>query len=148
MARDLIVFSSSYTTIGGACYSTLPSSVFTPTFGCERLLPDGDVGIVNGTWTIAGQTITGGLETITATAPLSTVTTSFPPSEATSYVGVAVNDMFILVHQASDSARGSTASSTSKTNSAVRVRGNGNKLGIIATVCCLALALETLLGYN
>ncbi|KAF4636553.1 hypothetical protein G7Y89_g1531 [Cudoniella acicularis] len=124
---------SSYTTIGGACYSTLPSSVFTPTGGCEHILPDGDVGTVYGTWTIGGQTITGGLETITATSPLSTVTTSFAPSDATSYIGVAVNDMFILVHQASDTAMASTASSTSKTNSAVRVRGNENGLGVVAT---------------
>jgi hypothetical protein len=145
MARELILFSSSYTTIGGACYSTLPSSVFTPTGGCEVILPDGDVGSVYGTWTIGVETVTGDLETITATTPLLTVTTSFAPSEATSYIGVAVQVMFLLVHQASDTEMASTASSTSKANSAVRVRGNENRLGVVATVCCLAFALGALL---
>ncbi|KAH6982577.1 hypothetical protein EDB80DRAFT_735947 [Ilyonectria destructans] len=143
---------SSYTTIGGACYSTLPRSIFTPTGGCERIIPDGDVGTVYGTWTIGGQTITGALDTIKATSPVSSVTASFAPSEATSYVGVAISDMFILVHQASDAAKASTtsgtsasASSTSKTNAAVRVRGNGDRLGV-ATVCCLALILGAVLA--
>jgi hypothetical protein len=37
---------------------------------------------------------------------------------------VAVSDAYILVHQASDVSTASIASSTSKTNAAVRVRGN------------------------
>jgi hypothetical protein len=85
---------------------------------------------------------------ITGTIPLSTRTTKFAPSEATRLVGVAVSDMYILVHQASDTAMASTAStasSPSKTNAAVRVRGNENGLGAVAIVYCLALALRSLL---
>jgi hypothetical protein len=109
------------------------------------VIPNDDVGVVDGTWTINGETITGLLNTITATSPLITVTTSFAPSDATSYVGVAVNDMFVLVHQASDTVGASTASSTSETSTAVRVGGNENGLGTIAAVCCLAIALGALL---
>ncbi|KIM99875.1 hypothetical protein OIDMADRAFT_19798 [Oidiodendron maius Zn] len=91
--------------------------------------------------------ITGAVETITGTLPLQTVMTTFAPSEATSYIGVAVSDMFTLVHQASDTAVASTASasSTSKTNMAVRVRGNENGRGIVAAACCLAVTLGALL---
>ncbi|KAH6983760.1 hypothetical protein EDB80DRAFT_735305 [Ilyonectria destructans] len=118
---------SSYTTIEGACYSTLPKSVFTPTGGCKQVLVD------------------------TATSLLSTVTTSFAPSEATSYVGVAISDMFTLIHQASDAAEASTASgtgvsasSTSKKSAALRVRGDVKGLGV-AAVYCLALAVGAFL---
>ena len=99
-----------------------------------------------GTWTIGGQTVTAGLETITATTPVSTRTTVFAPSEATSYVGVAVTDMVVLVHQASDTGKGGPApTTTSKPNSAVRVRGSEKRIGVVAAVCCLALAVEALL---
>ena len=141
-----MILSSSYIATDGACYSVLPSSTFTPTAGCQRLLPGRDLNPVSGTWTMGGVTITGNLEMITGTIPISTRTTSFAPTEATTLVGVAVNDMFILVHQASDTAStASTASSPSKTNAAVRMRGSKNGLGIVAIVYCLALALRTLL---
>ena len=132
----------------GGCYSALPSSAFTTTVGCGNVFPDGDLGTVSGTWTIGGQTITGGLLTITATTPLSTMTTSFAPSEASSYVGVAVEGLYILVHQASYTVTALTPSSASKKNSAVRVRGSGNGLGIVAAVCCLSFFLGTLSLYN
>ncbi|KAE9373099.1 hypothetical protein N431DRAFT_557298 [Stipitochalara longipes BDJ] len=141
---------SSYTTMGAVCYSTLPSSVFTPTAGCQRLLPPGDVGTISGTFTIGGQTLTGELATFTGTTPPSTTTTSFASSDAASLIGVAVQGMFILVHKASDTSGGagsSTASSTSSTkpNSAVSVRGIDIGLGIVATVCCVSFALGALL---
>ncbi|KIM92676.1 hypothetical protein OIDMADRAFT_185076 [Oidiodendron maius Zn] len=145
-ARELIILSSSYMNADGACYSVLPSSTFTPTAGCQRILPGSDLSAVFGTWTMGGETITGNLETITGLIPISTRTTSFAPTEATTLVGVAANDMFILVHQASDTAStASTASSPSKTNAAVSMRGNKNGLGIVAIVYCLALALGALL---
>ena len=141
-----MILSSSYTATGAGCYSGLPSSAFTPTAGCQRILPGSDVSNVSGTWTMGGETITGLLLAITGTIPISTSTTSFAPTEATTLAGAAVNDMFILVHQASDTAStASTASSPSKTNAAVRMRGNKNELGIVAIVYYLALALRTLL---
>ncbi|KAH9208228.1 hypothetical protein DL95DRAFT_414975 [Leptodontidium sp. 2 PMI_412] len=144
---------SSYTPGNGGCYSTLPSSAFTPTTGCGKEGPEANYGTVNGTWTIGGQTITGGLLTITGTIPMSAVTTSFAPSEVTSYVGVALEGMGILVHQSSDivtasatsSAASSTASSTtsgtSKPNSALRVKGNGDMQGVVIAIWCLFFIL-------
>lgn len=142
--RELTLF---LTTDGAACHSTLPSSVFTPTGGCQIDYPSGDLSIVNGTWTVAGRMITGVVDKITGTILLITSTTSFTPAEATSYVGVAVSDMFTLVHQASDTAVASTASasSTSKTNAAVRVRGNENGRGVVTAVCLPAMVLGALL---
>jgi hypothetical protein len=148
VARQLTVFSASstFTALNGGCYSNFPSSVYTPTVGCERIIPSDDVGAVFGTWTIGGQTVTAELETITATTPISTRTTVFAPSEATSYVGVAATDIFILVHQASDTGKGGAASTTtSKPNSAVRMRGSEKRIGVVAAVYCLSLAVEALL---
>ena len=68
--------------------------------------------------------------------------TTFSPAQATELGGMAAQDMFILIHQASDT---STAASPSKTGAAVSVRGNVNGLGVIATVYCFALALTALL---
>lgn len=79
------------------------------------------------------------------TVPISTSTTSFSPSEASNVIGVAVENMYLLVHRASDTAMTSTAASPSKTNAAERVRGNENGLGAMTIVCCLALALIALL---
>jgi len=136
---------SSYTAVDGGCYSTLPVSAFTPTGGCGDILPEEDLGTVSGTWTIGEQTITGGLITITGTITSPAVTTSFAPSETSSYVGVAVEGMYILVHQASDIVTASTASSTSTKNSAVRVRGDGNGLGVVAAVCWLSFVFGAFL---
>jgi hypothetical protein len=74
-----------------------------------------------------------------------------------SYVGVANQAMFLLVHQASDTTgtgaatgtgtgtSSSTGTGTTKPNSAVRVRGNENRLGLIASVCFVAFVLGALL---
>jgi hypothetical protein len=143
--RELISLSSSYTATNGGCYSTLPSSAFAPTTGCRNEAPEADYDTVTGTWTIGGQTITGGLLTVTGTMPISTVTTSFTLSEVTSYIGVALEGMGILVHQPSDivtaSAISSTTSSTSKPNSALRVKSNRNTQGIVIAIWCLFFIL-------
>lgn len=132
------------------CFSALPTSVYTVTSACQRRWPVGDLGSVNGTWTFGEQTVTGKLDTITGTTPIYTVTTAFPASEATSYVGVAVSDMFILVHQASDTAAASTAkqtgassSSGSKTNAAGSLKMTPH---FTAKMCFLSLALGLCMG--
>lgn len=137
----------------------VPTSVYTPTAGCERLFPPGDLERISGIWTIGGETITGDLISITGTTPIIVTSTSFSPSEATSYVGVAYEPLLLLVHRDpntamasstgdSDTTRSSTtstATSPSKTNAAVSVRGNENGVGAVTIVCCLALALRALL---
>lgn len=147
--QELILLPSSYTAANGNCYSTLPSSAFTPTTGCRNEASIANYATVNGTWTIGAQTITGGLLSITGTIPRSTVTTTFAPSEVASYGGVAVEGMGILVHQASDLAKASSASSTpssttssaSKPNSALRVKGNGDIQGVVIAIWCLFFIL-------
>lgn len=112
------------------------------------MLPYQDEGFVYGTWTFGSQIITASLDTLTATSPVWTMTTTFEASEATSYIGVAYQPMFVLVHQASDTVETSTpasTASTSKANGAVRTRGNGNGLGVVATGCVLGLVLGALL---
>jgi hypothetical protein len=80
---------------------------------------------------------------------MTTALTTFAPSEASSYVGLALQDMFTLIHRASDSAVTSQASSssttTTKPNSAVGMRGDEHRLGLVASVCCVAFALGALL---
>lgn len=125
-------FPDSYTAVDGVSVSALPSSVFTPSSGCGILFPPNeDPSTVRGTWIFGGETITAGLLTIMGTEPLaSTLTTSFAPSDVASYVGVAIEGMHILVHQASDivttsaptSATTSTSTSTSRPNSATRCK--------------------------
>lgn len=111
---------------------------------------------MSGTFTIGGQPVTGNLLTITGTVPISRETTSFSDSEATHYIGLAVNKMYILVHQASDGtgegspatadATGSTASTApnpTKSNAAVRARGSADGLGV-GGIVLLTLALGAL----
>ena len=141
----ITILSSSYTTYYGGCVSTIPTSIFTPSGGCQLRIPAADYTTVYGTWTLGEQTVTAGLDSFTATSPVITVTTSISPSEATSYVGVAYYRMFVLVYQSSDIAAASTASSTSKTSAAVRVRGNRNGPGLMATICCVVGVLGALL---
>lgn len=87
--------------------------------------------------------------TITGTIPITQITTTSAPSDVSSYVGVANQVMFLLVHQASDATgtgtSSSTGTSTTKPNSAVRVRGNENRLGLIASVCFVAFVLGAFL---
>jgi hypothetical protein len=109
-----------------------------PSAACNLVFPNADVSVVSGTYTIGGQTITGGLETITAVSPLFAVSTSLASSDASSYVGFVYNDMFTLVHQASDTA---SPSGGSKPNAAGRATG----LGEVATVC-LAIAFGALIA--
>lgn len=136
---------SSYTATDGGCYSVLPRSAFTPTTGCRNEFPQADFGTVSGTWTLPEQTITGGLLTVTGTIPISTVTTSFATSEVTSFVGVAVEGMGILVHQASDivtnSATSPTTSTTTKPNSALLVESNRDIQGVVVVIWCLFFVL-------
>jgi hypothetical protein len=96
---------------------------------------------------MGGQTVTGGLLTITGTTPGYTIRTSFAPSEASSYVGVAIEGLGILVHQASDILKTptATASSTPKGNSAGRIRDSGNGLGVVAIVVSCSFVLGALL---
>ena len=140
---------SSYTTIGGACYSAIPASLYTPSVGCIGILPPDDLGTTSGVFTIGGQTLTGELGTITGTRTITTSTTHF--QNPTASVGVAVQVMFLLVHKASDTSGGGTGSTgggstaTNKPNSAVRVGGHEKGLGVVATVCFVAFALGALL---
>jgi hypothetical protein len=117
-------------------------------------VPPGDIGTTSGIFTIGGQTITAELAGLTATTPLSTTTTSFAASDLPSLVGVAVQDMYILIHQASDTTGVADSSSTTsntggtsstKPNFTVRTRGSEKGLGVVAAVCCVAFALGTLL---
>lgn len=140
-AQELTFPSSSYTAMGNGnigCYSTIPTSEYTPKTGCQRIIPKEDMATISGTYTIGGQTFTGGIVDITGTIPLSTRKTTLSPAEATDVIGLAYTGMQILVHQSTDT---STADNPTKTNAAVRVRGNANGFGVMATVCCLAFAL-------
>ncbi|KAL2059921.1 hypothetical protein VTL71DRAFT_10076 [Oculimacula yallundae] len=154
---------SSYTAAPGNCYSAIPTSVFMPTTGCARMIPGEDIGTISGTFTFGGQVFTGGALTITGTIPYSTRTTSIERDEASSYVGVAVEEMGLLVHQSSDLKTASvtslgsnatalitptastvpatstapTSSSTTSTSSALHVKGNGRVLAVL----CLLLGI-------
>lgn len=93
--------------------------------------------------------MTGKLDTITGTTPIYLVTTTFPASKATS-VGVAVRAMFILVHQAADTAAALTAkqteassSSGSKTNAP---RSLKMTLHFSAKMCFLRFSLGLCMG--
>ncbi|CAK7206883.1 hypothetical protein SEUCBS139899_009690 [Sporothrix eucalyptigena] len=138
---------SSFTPLNAACYSTLPSSVYTPSTGCLRVFTDPVESTVLGTYTIDGETVTADLITVTATGsyPIVTDRTTFTSSDATSFVGVFINDMFTLIYQASDTAATATATGAAATTTATKsearsILAHENKFGV-TTVCCLAIAL-------
>lgn len=113
-----------------------------------RILPGDDLDLVTSTWTIAQDSIVAPEIQVTGTIPVSTSTTTLNSAETSLYVGVAVEDPFLIVHQASDAAKASsasTAASPSKTNAAASVRGNEKRLGAVTIACCCIFALGALL---
>ncbi|CAK7201144.1 hypothetical protein SEUCBS139899_003846 [Sporothrix eucalyptigena] len=148
----------SFTALGGAnCYSTRPASVYTPTYGCLPIFAEEVDSIAYGTYTIAGETVEGGLIEITVTGSQSvtTTTTSIAASDASSYVGVNLVGMVTLVWQSTDvkatatqtgATQTGTGTSTSTKSAAVRssIRDyHETTLGVVA-VGCIALVLGSL----
>ncbi|CAK7237465.1 hypothetical protein SBRCBS47491_009984 [Sporothrix bragantina] len=159
---------SSFTALNGACYSILPTAQYTPTFGCLPFYVSQVESVKMGTYTIEGQAVTGGLIEITASGsqPVSSMTTEFSASEASSYVGVVFQGAMMLVHQASDvtatgaatgagatgtgsgaAATGTGAATTTTTKSSAArssVRDYSDKTLGVAAAGCIALVLGSL----
>ncbi|KAL2131160.1 hypothetical protein VTI74DRAFT_5447 [Chaetomium olivicolor] len=108
----------------GYCYSVLPTSVYQPSAGssfCQLQFTSADVGTMNMTLTINGQSRSTQVLEVTGTVPITIVSTTFSPAQATHLVGVKIVPMVPLVHKAADlsmtSLGGGPATSSNPANS-------------------------------
>jgi len=116
---------------GGVCFSTLPSSVYKPSVGCQRLLEDSDILTVNTTTVFFGSTVSAQVEAIVGTTSITPTTTTFAASETSSYVGLTIVPVALLVHKAGETGKPNTAAS-------LRTGGSGPFSTWSAVVCAVA----------
>ncbi|KAJ6013377.1 hypothetical protein N7540_007968 [Penicillium herquei] len=127
------------------CYSTLPS--YTPSTGCIREFPSADLELVSATYWFDGVTVVGDIESLVATSPITQVVSkTFPTAstEATSYVGVTIAPMVVLVHKEADL---TNATATATSNAAVRLGWSGvdRDMGIVLLVSMMGILFGTVL---
>ncbi|KAJ5727203.1 hypothetical protein N7493_005023 [Penicillium malachiteum] len=126
------------------CYSTLPS--YTVSEGCAWKIPFTDFALASETYTFDGVPVSGLVESLVATSPMTQILSeSIPATEATSYIGITVEPMVILVHKEQD-LKDSTATATS--NAAVRLGWSGvgdRDMGLVLLVSMMGMLLGTLI---
>lgn len=99
--------------VNGGCSSLV--AAYTPTVGCQRMIPPGDVDSTSTTLSIFGTTLSGEIMTLTATSPITeTVTTTFEAPDC--YVGLKYVAQITLVHQASDVSAAATSGGAGQTS--------------------------------
>ncbi|KAJ5729257.1 uncharacterized protein N7483_003765 [Penicillium malachiteum] len=126
------------------CYATLPS--YTPSTGCLRYFPEGDLTQVSATYWFDGVTVVGEVESLIATSPITsiisttfTAVTATGTEEATSYIGVTMAPMVILVHKEAD-----LTDATATSNAAMRLGWSSvwdRDLGLVLLVSMLGMLL-------
>jgi hypothetical protein len=153
---------SSFTADSQGVCSSIVQSYRMPSEYCVRLVGDGGGGdFVNSTLSIWGTTLTGsaysfsGTGTITTeTETLETRTASMAATASTAtaestetYVAVSVVGMIYLVHEAAETAGGTTSPTPSSTSSGASVIARGPQLASLALIVS-TLAMAFISGFS
>ncbi|OQD70310.1 hypothetical protein PENDEC_c024G04666 [Penicillium decumbens] len=130
---------------GVGCYFTV--SDYKVTQGCYGVIPGPDIGEATKTQTWDGATVTGLVNEVTATYPITEIRTlTFDESRQPSLIGVSVMLMTTLVHHQSNVKAAGTAAATSNAVSRIASRpttwdGLGTVCGVLAAGMALGVAI-------
>lgn len=97
------------------CYSTLPD--YKVSTACEVVMPGDDFSIISTTYLFDGTMVTGALETITATHPMSTHQFTLTGTATSGIAAVTVAPFVTLVHKPTDIASSSTSNAAARLSS-------------------------------